>query len=256
MTSLQQWIEAALIVADSNGMKDDQIIPTWPQDVADQFPPLTVGALRRHMESSRDLFPKSSEIASFVSEYEAVGDDGHYKPTAKERGLIEDAIATFASQFYDSHQPDAMESPLPCDVVLPGVIFRKGVKLKVLVTAASRWQKQAMKDYQSVVPSDFHREDIPVPESEEVETQKQTISMGLSPGIHDLVKASFTRCDVHKVPNLNHGQSVICLVNGVQKALKFCMSEEGEYWWEADDGKHVEPTHYSTLGAPVQVIRE
>lgn len=46
MNKLQEWIEAALIVADSNGMDDAQVIPTWPADVADNFPALTVGALR------------------------------------------------------------------------------------------------------------------------------------------------------------------------------------------------------------------
>lgn len=46
MSKLQEWIEAALIVADSNGMDDAQVIPTWPADVADNFPALTVGALR------------------------------------------------------------------------------------------------------------------------------------------------------------------------------------------------------------------
>ncbi|NWO05804.1 MAG: hypothetical protein HLX50_08955 [Alteromonadaceae bacterium] len=45
--SLQEWIEAALTVADSNGMSDDEVIPTWPADVADHYPDLTVGALRR-----------------------------------------------------------------------------------------------------------------------------------------------------------------------------------------------------------------
>lgn len=48
--SLQEWIEAALIVADSNGMSDDEVIPTWPDFRVERFPDrylqLTVGALR------------------------------------------------------------------------------------------------------------------------------------------------------------------------------------------------------------------
>lgn len=44
--TLEQVIEAMLIVADSNGMKDDKVIPIWPEDVAQSYPTLTVGAVR------------------------------------------------------------------------------------------------------------------------------------------------------------------------------------------------------------------
>jgi len=46
MTDLEKWIEAALTVADTTGMKDAEIIPTWPSDVAGFYPTLTIGALR------------------------------------------------------------------------------------------------------------------------------------------------------------------------------------------------------------------
>lgn len=43
---MQEWIEAALIVADGEDMPDSEVIPTWPADVASHYPALTVGALR------------------------------------------------------------------------------------------------------------------------------------------------------------------------------------------------------------------
>lgn len=46
MSDLEKWIEAALTVADTTGMKDAEIIPTWPSDVAGFYPTLTMGALR------------------------------------------------------------------------------------------------------------------------------------------------------------------------------------------------------------------
>lgn len=46
MSNLQEWIEAALIVADGEDMPDSEVIPTWPADVASHYPTLTVGALR------------------------------------------------------------------------------------------------------------------------------------------------------------------------------------------------------------------
>ena len=52
MNSLQEWIEAALIVANAEGMDDEQVIPTWPEDVAEKFPALTVGALRAFNNNS------------------------------------------------------------------------------------------------------------------------------------------------------------------------------------------------------------
>ncbi|MFP3979127.1 hypothetical protein [Marinobacter sp. KMM 10035] len=47
MSDFNEWLDAALIVAGSNGMADSQVIPTWLADVADKFPALTVGALRK-----------------------------------------------------------------------------------------------------------------------------------------------------------------------------------------------------------------
>lgn len=46
MSNLNDWMEAVITVAGSNGMSDEQVIDTWPKDVADQFPPLTVGMVR------------------------------------------------------------------------------------------------------------------------------------------------------------------------------------------------------------------
>jgi hypothetical protein len=50
MNSLQEWINAALRVADAEGMANEEVIPTWPVDCVerfpDRFPQLTVGALR------------------------------------------------------------------------------------------------------------------------------------------------------------------------------------------------------------------
>lgn len=38
---------------------------------------------------------------------------------------------------------DPMDVPLPCDVRFPGVTFKKGVPLRLLVNAASRWKQMA-----------------------------------------------------------------------------------------------------------------
>jgi hypothetical protein len=38
---------------------------------------------------------------------------------------------------------DPLDTPLPCDVRLPGVVFGKGVKLRALVNAAARWKERA-----------------------------------------------------------------------------------------------------------------
>ncbi|EDM46246.1 hypothetical protein [Marinobacter algicola] len=48
MSKLQQWIDAALEVADSEDMSDDTVIPTWPKECVDtgRYPALTVGCLR------------------------------------------------------------------------------------------------------------------------------------------------------------------------------------------------------------------
>lgn len=52
---LQEWIDAALVVAGSNGMSDDEVIPTWPELIVekypDLYPPLTIGALREYRGS-------------------------------------------------------------------------------------------------------------------------------------------------------------------------------------------------------------
>ena len=47
MSTLREWVDAALTVADTEGMADGQIIPTWPSDVAGYYPTLTIGALRK-----------------------------------------------------------------------------------------------------------------------------------------------------------------------------------------------------------------
>lgn len=46
MSTLREWVDAALTVADTEGMADGQIIPTWPSDATGFYPTLTIGALR------------------------------------------------------------------------------------------------------------------------------------------------------------------------------------------------------------------
>lgn len=38
---------------------------------------------------------------------------------------------------------DPMNTPLPCDVSVDGVTFRKGVPLRTFVEAATRWRREA-----------------------------------------------------------------------------------------------------------------
>jgi hypothetical protein len=56
MSSLQVWINAALLVAEAEGMANAEVIPTWPADCVarfpDRFPQLTVGALREWQVTS------------------------------------------------------------------------------------------------------------------------------------------------------------------------------------------------------------
>jgi len=48
--SLEKWVEAAVTVADAENMKDEEVVPTWPEFCVERFPDLypqmTVGALR------------------------------------------------------------------------------------------------------------------------------------------------------------------------------------------------------------------
>jgi hypothetical protein len=56
MSNLQEWINAALLVAEAEGMANSEVIPTWPADCVerfpDRFPQLTVGALREWQAAS------------------------------------------------------------------------------------------------------------------------------------------------------------------------------------------------------------
>jgi hypothetical protein len=56
MSNLQEWINAALLVAEAEGMANSEVIPTWPADCVDRFPDrfpqLTVGALREWQAAS------------------------------------------------------------------------------------------------------------------------------------------------------------------------------------------------------------
>jgi hypothetical protein len=49
---------------------------------------------------------------------------------------------------------DPLDTPLPCDVKLPGVTFRKGVALRTLVEAAARWKREAGAAYAKSLPPD------------------------------------------------------------------------------------------------------
>jgi len=70
MNSLQKWINAALIVADAEGMANEEVIPTWPVDCVERFPylypQLTVGALRQWQASCSE-FPNGSTIGDAPS---------------------------------------------------------------------------------------------------------------------------------------------------------------------------------------------
>lgn len=69
MTDLEKWIEAALTVADTTCMKDSEIIPTWPSDVAGFYPSLTIGALREWQVSQAKHNPDYRTVAN-----RAIGD--------------------------------------------------------------------------------------------------------------------------------------------------------------------------------------
>jgi aconitase B len=49
---------------------------------------------------------------------------------------------------------DPLDMPLPCDVRFPGVTFGKGVALRTLVNAATRWKARADEAFAAKVPPD------------------------------------------------------------------------------------------------------
>lgn len=51
-------------------------------------------------------------------------------------------------------QDDPLDTPLPCDVRFPGVAFSKGVKLRTLVEAATRWKQKADAEVRKTLPPD------------------------------------------------------------------------------------------------------
>lgn len=42
---------------------------------------------------------------------------------------------------------DPLDTPLPCDVTLPGMVLHQGVALRVLVNAAARWKRIADREF-------------------------------------------------------------------------------------------------------------
>jgi hypothetical protein len=69
MSSLKKWISAALLVAEAEGMANEEVIPTWPADCVerfpDRFPQLTVGALREWQASA--VVPKDDLLLQDVA---------------------------------------------------------------------------------------------------------------------------------------------------------------------------------------------
>lgn len=47
---------------------------------------------------------------------------------------------------------DPLDTPLPCDVKVPGAVFRKGVSLRTFVTAAARWKAKADEAFAASLP--------------------------------------------------------------------------------------------------------
>jgi hypothetical protein len=67
MSTLQEWINAALRVADAEEMANEEVIPTWPADCVERFPDmypqLTLGALREwRAGSEREEIDQSKQI--------------------------------------------------------------------------------------------------------------------------------------------------------------------------------------------------
>lgn len=55
----------------------------------------------------------------------------------------------------DQHETtDPLDTPLPCEVRFPGIIFGKGVSLRTLVNAATRWKAKADKAFVQELPAD------------------------------------------------------------------------------------------------------
>jgi hypothetical protein len=54
---------------------------------------------------------------------------------------------------------DPMDTPLPCDVQINRITFKKGVSLRTLVEAAARWQADAASAFiekHNIDPKAFH----------------------------------------------------------------------------------------------------
>lgn len=73
--SLQDWVEAALVVADSNGMSGDEVIPTWPELIVEKYPDfypeLTIGALRDWQVGRAQIAEARAIVDQVVAELEA-----------------------------------------------------------------------------------------------------------------------------------------------------------------------------------------
>lgn len=73
--SLQDWVEAALVVADSSGMSGDEVIPTWPELIVEKYPDfypeLTIGALRDWQVGRAQIAEARAIVDQVVAELEA-----------------------------------------------------------------------------------------------------------------------------------------------------------------------------------------
>lgn len=73
--SLEKWVEAAVTVADAENMKDEEVIPTWPEFCVerfpDRYPQLTVGALRRWQASHAQIGEARAIVDQVIAELEA-----------------------------------------------------------------------------------------------------------------------------------------------------------------------------------------
>lgn len=76
--TLIQWMDAVLVVANTEGMPDDQAIPTWPEDLCktnpELFPELTVGAIREWHAAQHSPQPEGLMEIGHIDE----GDEGAF----------------------------------------------------------------------------------------------------------------------------------------------------------------------------------
>lgn len=113
----KRWTDAALYMADANGMADDTVIPTWPSgrpgdEAMEEYPQLTIGAVRGAVaalsHAERREFQTEQDLINFLDGlYETAGPDSSAL-TGQKWAPAQRAIEGIRSHAEGEAQPAAM----------------------------------------------------------------------------------------------------------------------------------------------------